>query len=161
MKPRLPHDELMALVADAVEVLDTPFTRAAVCDLEQGFQDRVSEELIGAAIDGSLSLDVPLGGDCVPDLHARLYGGIGEWAGRWRKAEVNIGVAPERIAVELRGTLGTIAFRWEHTDDWTARQLGITVHAETVRIHPFADGDGCTTTLFADLVFAAAQDPTL
>ena len=28
----------------------------------------------------------------------------------------------------------------------------------TVRIHPFADGNGRTTRLLADLVFAAAQD---
>ena len=53
----LPHDELMALVADAVEILDPAITRVAVYDLEQGFQDRVSEELMPAAIDGSLSLD--------------------------------------------------------------------------------------------------------
>lgn len=46
----------MALVADAVEILAPPITRAAVYDLEQGFQDRVSGELM-PAIDGSLSLD--------------------------------------------------------------------------------------------------------
>ena len=51
----LPHDELMALVADAEEILDKPITRAAVYDLEQGFQDRVSDELMPAAIDGSHS----------------------------------------------------------------------------------------------------------
>lgn len=156
----LPHDELTALVTDAVEILDKPITRAAVYDLEQGFQDRVSDELMPAAIDGSLSLDELLSDHFVRDLHTRLYGGIWDWAGRWRRTEVNIGVAPEQIAVELRNTLGTIAYRWEHTDDWTARQLGMTVHAETVRIHPFTDGNGRTTRLLADLVFATAQDPT-
>ncbi|GAB7065924.1 Fic family protein [Mycolicibacterium hodleri] len=29
------------------------------------------------------------------------------------------------------------------------------------RIHPFVDGNGRTTRLLADLVFAAAQDPTI
>lgn len=72
---------------------------------------------------------------------------------------LNIGVAPERIAVELRESLGTIAYRWEHTEDWTAHELGIAVHAETVRIHPFVDGNGRATRLLADLVFAAAQNP--
>lgn len=46
----------------------------------------------------------------------------------------------------------------EHTRDWTLRELGIAVHAETVRIHPFSDGNGRTTRLLADLVFAAAQE---
>jgi Fic family protein len=32
------------------------------------------------------------------------------------------------------------------------------VHAETVRIHGFVDGNGRTTRLLADLVFLAAQD---
>jgi fido (protein-threonine AMPylation protein) len=31
------------------------------------------------------------------------------------------------------------------------------VHAETVRIHPFIDGNGRTTRLLADLAFLAAQ----
>ena len=62
--------------------------------------------------------------------------------------------------MELRNALDAIDYRWDHTDDWTHRQLGIVVHAETVRIHPFADGNGRTTRLLADLVFAAVQDPT-
>ena len=156
----LPHDELAALLPEVVVVLGEPITRAAVYDLEQGLQDRVTDELMPAAIDGSLPLDALLNDYFVRDLHARLFGPVWKWAGRWRRTEVNIGVAPERIAVELRNALDAIAYRWDHTDDWTPRQLGIVVHAETVRIHPFVDGNGRTTRLLADLVFAAVQDPT-
>ncbi|MEI8083052.1 MAG: Fic family protein [Actinomycetes bacterium] len=156
----LPHDELAALLPEVVVVLGEPITRAAVYDLEQGLQDRVTDELMPAAIDGSLPLDEILSDYFVLDLHARLFGPVWNWAGRWRRTEVNIGVAPERIAVELRNALDAIAYRWDHTDDWTPRQLGIVVHAETVRVHPFADGNGRTTRLLADLVFAAVQDPT-
>lgn len=156
----LPHDELAALLPEVVVVLGEPVTRAAVYDLEQGLQDRVADELMPAAIDGSLPLDALLNDYFVRDLHARLFGPVWNWAGRWRRTEVNIGVAPERIAVELRNALDAIAYRWDHTDDWTPRQLGIVVHAETVRIHPFVDGNGRTTRFLADLVFAAVQDPT-
>lgn len=156
----LPHDELAALLPEIVEVLDKPITRGDVYDIEQGLQDKAFDELMPSAIDGSLGLDELLTDYFVRDLHTRLYGPVWDWAGRWRRTEVNIGVAPERIAVELRNALDNIAFRWEHTDDWTARQLGIAVHAETVRIHPFTDGNGRTTRLLADLVFAAVQDPT-
>ena len=55
--------------------------------------------------------------------------------------------------------MDNIRYRWEHTTDWTARELGIVVHAEGVRIHPFADGNGRSTRLLADLVFIAAQTP--
>ena len=156
----LPHDELAALLPEVAVVLGEPITCAAVYDLEQGLQDRVADELMPAAIDGSLPLDALLNDYFVRDLHARLFGPVWNWAGRWQRTEVNIGVAPERIAVELRNALDAIAYRWDHTDDWTPRQLGIVVHAETVRIHPFADGNGRTTRLLADLVFAAVQDPT-
>ncbi len=60
--------------------------------------------------------------------------------------------------MELRGSLETLRYRWQHTDDWTARELGIAAHAESVRIHPFTDGNGRATRLLADLVFLAAQD---
>ncbi|KEF94906.1 hypothetical protein K883_05330 [Mycobacterium sp. TKK-01-0059] len=155
----LPHDELSALLPEVVEVLGDPVTRADVYDLEQALQGQLQEEFMAAAIDGSLPLDELLTDYFVRDLHARMYGPIWEWAGKWRRLELNIGVAPERIAVELRESLGTIAYRWEHTEDWSAHELGIAVHAETVRIHPFVDGNGRTTRFLADLVFVAAQDP--
>ncbi|BBY57673.1 Fic family protein [Mycolicibacterium sarraceniae] len=157
----LPHDELDALLAEVVEILDKPITRADVYALEQSLQDQVVEALMPAALDGSLPLDELLSDYFIRDLHTQLFGPIWQWGGRQRQLELNIGVAPELIAVELRSTLGSIAWRWEHTDDWTPRQLGIVVHAETVRIHPFVDGNGRTTRLLADLAFAAAQDPTV
>jgi fido (protein-threonine AMPylation protein) len=154
-----PHDELTALLSEVVDMLDKPITRAAVYDLEQGLQDRVFDELMPSALDGSLPLHELLSDYFVRDLHTRMFGPVWNWA-RWRRLELNVGVAPEQIAVELRNALDTIAYRWEHTDDWTPRQLGIVVHAETVRIHPFVDGNGRTTRFLADLVFVAVQDPT-
>jgi fido (protein-threonine AMPylation protein) len=91
-------------------------------------------------------------------VHARLYGDIWTWAGKWRTHDANIGVAYEQIAVDLRNSLGTILYRWENTGDWTPYELGIVAHAETVRIHPFVDGNGRTTRLLADILFVAAQD---
>ena len=155
----LPHDELTALLPHVVEVLEKPVSRAAVYDLEQAVQEQVSEDLLTAAFNGSLSLDELLTDYFVRDLHERLYGDIWSWAGRWRQRDVNIGVDPRQIAVELRSALDNIRYRWEHTDDWTARELGLATHAETVRVHPFADGNGRTTRLLADLVFITAQDP--
>lgn len=156
----LPHDELAELLPEIVEVLDKPITRADVYDLEQGIQNQVFDELMPAALDGSLTLDELLSDYFVRDLHTRLFAPIWQWGGRQRPLELTIGIAPDRIAVELRDTLGTIAYRWEHTNDWTPRELGCVVHAETVRIHPFVDGNGRTTRFLADLVFAAAQNPT-
>ncbi len=150
-------DELDALLPSARELLDEPITKAAVYDLEQAIQDQVAEELVTAILASELDLDELLTDHFVRDLHRRLYGDIWTWAGVFRQRELNIGVAPEQIATELRSSLETIHYRWKHTDDWTAHQLGIAAHAEVVRIHPFADGNGRTTRLLADLAFAASQ----
>lgn len=152
----LAEDELIALLPHVVEVLDEPIRRADIYDVEQAVQQQVSEDLLTLAFAGSLQLDELLSDYFLRDLHARLYGDIWAWAGRWRQREVNIGVAPEQVAVELRNAFDNIRYRWEQTDDWTPRELGIVTHAETVRIHPFADGNGRTTRLLADLVFITA-----
>lgn len=94
----------------------------------------------------------------IRELHRRLYGDIWAWAGVYRLTEKSVGIDPVQIAVELRQSLDNLAYRWQHTDDWTARELGIAIHAETVRIHPFVDGNGRTTRLLANLVYFAAQE---
>lgn len=154
----LPDDELEALLPSVREVLGAPIIKAAVYDVEQAVQEQVAAELLTAVIEGDLSLDVLLTDSFLRGLHTRLYGDIWVWAGRMRTRELNIGVAPERVTVELRASLDTINYRWRQTTDWTPRELGIVAHAETVRIHPFVDGNGRTTRLLADLVFVAAQD---
>jgi fido (protein-threonine AMPylation protein) len=70
-----------------------------------------------------------------------LYGDVWAWAGMIRTRELTIGIDPWQIAVELRSSLENIRYRWEHTDDWSPRQLGIAAHTEVVRIHPFTDGN--------------------
>jgi fido (protein-threonine AMPylation protein) len=157
----LPDDELEALLPHVVHLLGSPITKAAVYDLEQGVQEQVAEELLTAAIEGNLGLDELVNDYFLRDLHARLYRDIWTWAGVWRRHELNIGVAPEQVPVDLRNSLDTIRYRWKHTTDWTPRQLGIAVPAEAVRVHPFTDGNGRTTRLLADLVFIAAQVPDL
>ena len=87
---------------------------------------------IAQIVDGALSLDDLLVDHFLRDLHGMLYRDIWTWAGRLRTSELNLGVAPEQIAVELRSSLDALRWRWEHTSDWTARVLGVAVHAETV-----------------------------
>ncbi len=152
------EDELSMLLPAVRELLGEPVGKASVYDLEQGVQAQTTAEFMLAVLDGRLDVDDLLTDHFLRDLHRRLYGDIWSWAGSFRRRELNIGVAPEQIAVELRSSLDTILYRWQHTNDWNHRQLGIAAHAETVRIHPFTDGNGRTTRLLADLVFLAARD---
>jgi len=155
----LSDDELNALLPHVVATLGTPVSKADVFDLESAVLQDVAEGLLAAVFNRELTLDELLTDQFLRDLHSQLYGDIWAWAGRWRLREVNIGVAPEQIAVELRTALETIRYRWENTTEWTSRELGVITHAEAVRVHPFTDGNGRATRLHADLVFIAAQDP--
>ena len=154
----LPFDELDALLPAVRSSLAEPVTMAAVYDLEQAIEEEVAEELLTAAFLGELELDLLLSDTYLRELHLRLYGDIWGWAGKYRRHEYNIGIGWSNIPSEVRGALETIRYRWDHTKDWTPRDLGIAAHAELVRIHPFTDGNGRSTRLLADLIFAAAQD---
>lgn len=150
-------DEAEALQAVVASRLGIPPLKAEIYDLEQTIQDEVAAELVAAALSGELGLVDLMADAFLVDLHRRLYGDIWTWGGTLRRREVSIGVAPEQVAVQLRSSLDSYLYRWQHTSDWTSRQFAIAVHAETVRIHPFVDGNGRTTRLLADLTYAAVQ----
>lgn len=154
----LPFEELDALTAEARDALDDPITKAAVYDLEQAVQAEVTEQLLIDVLEDRLGLEELLSDHFLRALHQRMYGDIWTWAGTYRRHLFNLGIDPAYIAPELRTSIDSISYRWQHTDDWTARELGIAVHAECVRIHPFTDGNGRSTRLYADLIFIAAQD---
>ena len=154
----LEPDEADALTADAREAFGDQARKIDLYEAEQAINDEVSIALLDDIADGRLLLADILTDSFLRDLHRKLYGDLWSWAGRYRTRGLNIGVDPASIAVEVRGSLDNIRYRWGHTDDWTPRELGIAVHAETVRIHGFVDGNGRSTRLLADLVFLAAQD---
>lgn len=157
----LGEEERDALTSEARELLGDPVRKADLYDLEQQIQDGVAEELVGLVIDGVVSPSDLLTDHFMRELHGRLYGAVWEWGGRQRSRETNIGIAPDRIAVEFRNVLDDLRYQWEHRSGVTPRVLGIAAHAALVHIHPFVDGNGRVTRLLADLVFLAAQNDDL
>ncbi|WP_251153620.1 Fic family protein [Cellulosimicrobium sp. Marseille-Q4280] len=153
----LDFEELDALLPEVAEAIGGPVSKAAVYELEQAYEDEVREAFVQRAADGDIPLEDLLSDWTLRDLHARLYENIWTWSGVYRQRELSIGIDPAQIAVELRSTLENLLYRWQHTEDWTAAQLAIATHAESVRIHPFVDGNGRSTRLLADLVLLAAR----
>lgn len=154
-------EDEQALTPLARELLGGPLTKAAVYDLEQAVQAQETREyLVPAVLDGTLALDELLSDAFLRELHQRLYGEIWDWAGGYRIRELSIGVVPWNIGPDLVQSFETIRYRWS-LGHWSPRQLGMAAHAESVRVHPFADGNGRTTRLLGDLVFLAAQDDVL
>jgi len=154
----LPDDELAYLLPDIRAGLAEPITKADIYLLEEAEQAEVVARLLPEVSRGDLALDSLLSVGFIQELHRQLYGGIWTWGGEFRKYNTNIGIDWYLITGNLHGVLGDILYRWNETEDWTARELGIAVHAATVRIHPFVDGNGRCTRQLADFVFVAAQE---
>lgn len=150
-------EEAEALTPAVREILGHTIRKADLYDLEQRIQDEVADEWWGNLLNWNIPVRDLLTDHFVRELHRRLYAPVWVWGGRQRSLETNIGIAPERIAVELRNELANLSFQWDHQTGIDARTLGIAAHAAVVRIHPFVDGNGRATRLLADLVFLAAQ----
>jgi len=88
------------------------------------------------------------------ELHRRMFDRSWKWAGKFRTSEKNIGVAPERIAVELRelleNTKTQLSSKAAPLDEIAAR-----FHHRLVSIHPFPNGNGRHARLMTDLLLAA------
>lgn len=79
--------------------------------------------------------------DFVRELHSRLFGEVWRWAGTFRQTEKNIGVAPERIGVELRKLLDDCRY-WIDHETYPASELTLRFHHRLVWIHLFPNGNG-------------------
>ncbi|WP_330473410.1 Fic family protein [Terrabacter sp. C0L_2] len=161
-------------------MLGEPVLKAAVYDLEQAEQEAAAVELLTVilvgvdavtesgnyrlddtyTVRGALEVAELLTDHFLRALHHRLFERIWAWAGTYRAVELNIGVPPPMVAVDIRASLESLRYRWEHTSDWTGRQLGIAAHAELVRIHPFTDGNGRTTRLLLTWCSLPPSRPT-
>lgn len=89
------------------------------------------------------------------ELHRRMYDQVWSWAGTLRSdtgTRPNIGVAPERVPIEL----GHVAM--EYNKEWAARDAEKLVpfiaryHHALVSVHPFDNGNGRWSRLCCDAV---------
>jgi len=88
------------------------------------------------------------------ELHRQMFERTWKWTGSYRASEKNIGIAPERVAEEVRklleDTKAQLAGKVAPTDEVAAR-----FHHRLVSIHPFPNGNGRHARLLTDLLLAA------
>lgn len=88
------------------------------------------------------------------ELHRQMFERTWKWAGSYHASEKNIGIAPERVAEEVRklleDTKARLAGKVAPTDEVAAR-----FHHRLVSIHPFPNGNGRHARLLTDLLLAA------
>jgi Fic-DOC domain mobile mystery protein B len=85
----------------------------------------------------------------VRTLHRRLFGDVWEWAGTFRQTELNIGIEPLQVAVQLRMLLGNAQF-WVEEKVFKPLEAAARFHHRMVEIHPFPNGNGRHARIAAD-----------
>jgi Fic-DOC domain mobile mystery protein B len=88
--------------------------------------------------------------DFLRTLHRKMFGQVWAWAGRYRDTERNIGVAPHAISTEL-GNLLDDAATWDELNSYTMDERATRLHHRLTAIHPFSNGNGRCSRVFADL----------
>ena len=88
--------------------------------------------------------------DFLFDLHRRMFGDVWNWAGTQRQRETNLGVAPHNITEQTQLALGD-ALYWHEHNTYRLEERAVRIHHRLVAVHPFPNGNGRCTRLFADL----------
>ncbi len=104
---------------------------------------------------GLLWLTARIRGDVLDPIflcnaHARLFGEVWSWAGKFRLREMNIGIEPYQIAVQLRMHLDNARY-WAEADVFTPLEAAARFHHRLVEIHLFANGNGRHARITTDL----------
>ena len=89
--------------------------------------------------------------DYLQKLHSRMYGEVWAWAGTYRQRQINLGVEPHRIRIELRHLFGD-ARAWLAHNTYPPREIAIRLHHRVALIHPFSNGNGRHARTLADMV---------
>lgn len=89
--------------------------------------------------------------DFIAELHRALFGDVWDWAGDFRLRELNIGVDPLNIPVELHNFLED-AKCWIEFNHYDHLELSARIQHRLVKIHPFVNGNGRHSRIFTDIV---------
>ena len=84
------------------------------------------------------------------ELHRRMFGRVWRWAGQYRHGERNIGIAPHAISSELKKLLDD-ARAWDEFKSYAIDQCAVRLHHRLTVIHPFPNGNGRCSRVYADL----------
>jgi Fic-DOC domain mobile mystery protein B len=102
------------------------------------------------------------GGDCLWDdhefraFHREAFGHVWTWAGKYRTLETNLGIDPSQIAVSVRSLLDD-AREWRETNAYDPVGQVVRFHIGVGRIHPFVNGNGRLSRLYAEAMLYAVE----
>ena len=115
------------------------------------FEQLGVENVITGLLKRKISPEQILTGDFVKYLHKQMFGTIWKWAGEFRNTNKNIGIDKYLISVELKKLLDDSIY-WIANNTFTKDEIAVRVSHRMVLIHPFANGNGRHSRLYADVL---------
>ena len=110
---------------------------------------------IQAAIKWSLRRRIPqnriLSLDFVKELHFRMFFQVWSWAGEFRNSNKNLGVDKFQIGTQLKILMDDCRY-WIENQTFDPDELVIRTKHRMVSIHPFPNGNGRHSRIYADVL---------
>lgn len=88
------------------------------------------------------------------DLHRRMFDPVWVWAGSYRRADTNLGIAWFDIPAAVEQLIQDLGTQ-NSIRAWSPDEIAIRFHHRLVCIHPFPNGNGRHARLSADAVVEA------
>ncbi len=92
-------------------------------------------------------------------VHKDMFGGIWDWAGKYRTIRLNIGVEPHRIPEQIKLLCGDFLLWNSITSPMPALEIAARLHHRLTKIHPFKDGNGRHARFITDIFLHSQGHP--
>lgn len=102
----------------------------------------------------------PLDEEFLRELHRRLFAEVWHWAGRFRRSEMNIGIDPITIPVELRLLIDNTNYWIEH-HTYEPLEIALRFHHRLLQIHPFSNGNGRLARISTNTLLKIIKSPPI
>ncbi|MFI5161651.1 MAG: Fic family protein [Sphingobacteriales bacterium] len=104
-----------------------------------------------------LENDIPVSTSLILDIHKIAFGGLYEWAGRWRTTDVTVGQLeppkPTNILQLLYQFIDNLNYKIAGANTFQDKaDVLVYAHYEFIRIHPFNNGNGRTGRMLMNII---------
>ena len=90
-------------------------------------------------------------------MHSEMLGSIWDWAGKYRKDPLSIGVAPQLVPEHTRNLCKDFEY-WDSDQSAMAElEIAARLQSRLTYIHPFTNGNGRHARLMTDIFFHSRE----
>lgn len=94
----------------------------------------------------------------IRQVHHDMFGGIWNWAGKYRQINLNIGIIWNQIPEQIRVLCDDFAY-WNAENSMPILEVAARLQNRLTRIHPFKNGNGRHARLITDIFLSSRNHP--